>query len=137
MLKMLLDAQNAFRCSECFQMLSMLHRMFGNAAKWFGRFQSASEGFRMLQNATTKCLLNVSQNASPQDVSKCFDRFQNAAKGFECLFAIALECDRKMLQNKFVFWSALFKNFIGADEETYMGRLYDSLRSIIPICDFK
>ena len=58
----------------------------------------------MLQNATTKCLLNVSQNASPQDASKCFGRFQNAAKGFECLFAIALECDRKMLQNKFVFF---------------------------------
>ena len=105
MLRMLLDAQNAFRWSECFQMLKMLHRMFANASKWFGRFQSASEGFRMLQNATTKCLLNVSRNASPQDVSKCFDRFQNATtKGFECLFAIALECDRKMLQNKFVFF---------------------------------
>ena len=79
----------------------------------------------MLQNATTKCLLNVSQNASPQDASKCFGRFQNAAKGFECLFAIALECDRKMLQNKFVFFvnysDTNSKNFIGADEETIYG----------------
>ena len=78
----------------------------------------------MLQNATTKCLLNVSQNASPQDASKCFGRFQNAAKGFECLFGIALECS-KMLPNKFVFFvnysDANSKNFIGADEETIYG----------------
>ena len=96
----------------------------------------------MLQNAA-KSLLNVSQNTSQnasQDASKCFGRFQNAAKGFECLFGIALECF-KMLPNKFVFFvnysDANSKNFIGADEETYMGRLYDSLRSVIAICDFK
>ena len=83
----------------------------------------------MLQNATTKCLLNVSQNASqnasPQDASKCFPtRFQNAAKGFECLFGIALECF-KLLQNKFVFFvnysDVNSKNFIGTDEETISG----------------
>ena len=81
----------------------------------------------MLQNATTKCLLNVSQNASQnasQDASKCFGRFQNAAKGFECLFGIALECF-KMLPNKFVFFvnysDANSKNFIEADEETIYG----------------
>ena len=130
MLRMLLDAQNAFRCSECFQMLSMLHRMFGNAAKWFGRFQSASEGFRMLQNAV-KCLWNVSQNVSQnasQDASKCFGRFQNAAKGFESLFGIALECF-KMLQNKFVFFvnysdRPILRILLGLTKKQYMIAVY-------------
>ena len=81
----------------------------------------------MLQNATTKCLLNVSENASQnasRDVFKCFGRFQNATEGFECLFRIALECF-KMLPNKFVFFvkysDGNSKNFIGADEETIYG----------------
>ena len=100
----------------------------------------------MLQNATTKCLLNVSQNASqnasPQDASKCFGRFQNAAKGFECLFAIALECDRKMLQNKFVFFvnysdRPILRILLGLTKKQYMGRLYNSLRPVIAIFYFK
>ena len=43
----------------------------------------------------------------------------------ESRFGIALECDRKMLLNKFVFFvnysDANSKNFIGADEETIYG----------------
>ena len=86
------------------------------------------------QNATTKCLLNVSQNASqnasPQDaIAKCFKRFQNAAKGFECLFAIALECDRRMLQNKFVFFvnysdRPILRILLGLTKKQYMVAVY-------------